>query len=253
MIRLLSITTFFALCLTIIFLCFPDGAEAQQIAIEGESGVVWFSRNDVRIPNEEGTKFDMMELMGDDAAPYYRIRLNVGMGDRHLVRVLYAPLVNTGTGRFDKEVFFQETNFQPDTPTKGTYRFNTYRLTWRYTFYDQGRWQLGGGLAGLIRDAKVELEQDDISDKKTDLGFVPLLHFYAKRNLNDRLFLASDVETLGSLQGRATDLALTLNYQLTQQWTLSAGYRLLEGGADVDEVYNFSWINYGLAAMIFSL
>lgn len=253
MIRLISITMIFALYLSVIFSCFPEKAEAQPIAIEGESGVVWFSRNDVRIPNEEGTKFNMMDLIGGNTAPYYRIRVNVGIGDRHLVRALYAPLAKTGTGRLNKDVFFQETNFRADIPTKGTYRFNTYRLTWRYTYYNQGRWQLGAGLAGLIRDAKVELEQDELSDNKTDLGFVPLLHFYAKRSLNDRLFFASDVETLGSLQGRATDLALTLNYQITRQWTLSAGYRLLEGGADVDEVYNFSWINYGLAAIAFNL
>ena len=27
-------------------------------------------------------------------------------------------------------------------------------------------------------------------------------------------------------------------------WTLTAGYRTVEGGADVDEVYTFAWLHY---------
>ncbi len=44
-----------------------------------------------------------------------------------------------------------------------------------------------------------------------------------------------------------------LDYSLRDRIVLSAGYRLLEGGADVDDVYNFSWINYGAAGLTIQL
>jgi hypothetical protein len=45
--------------------------------------------------------------------------------------------------------------------------------------------------------------------------------------------------------GRALDLALKLRYDLTDRWSVGGGYRMLEGGVDSDDVYNFSWFNYG--------
>jgi hypothetical protein len=40
------------------------------------------------------------------------------------------------------------------------------------------------------------------------------------------------------------DAALKLGYDIDRSWTVSAGYRTLEGGADVDEVYAFAWLHY---------
>jgi hypothetical protein len=33
---------------------------------------------------------------------------------------------------------------------------------------------------------------------------------------------------------------------------LKAGYRLLEGGADVEEVYNFAWLNFLVIGAVYS-
>jgi len=30
---------------------------------------------------------------------------------------------------------------------------------------------------------------------------------------------------------------------------VSAGYRTVEGGADVDEVYNFAWLHYAVGSL----
>lgn len=243
------------LLLIILLLTAPGNISAQDSGtaiIEAETGAVWFSRNDVRIPNEGGTKFDMIDLIGKGPSAYFRIRIGYHFSDRHYVRGLFAPLEVSGTAELDRDVFFNETTFASTTPTKGTYRFSTYRLTYRYTFYRTAPWTLGVGAAGLVRDAKIELEQNpienggDISDRDTDLGFVPLIHFMAKRDVSNRIAVTLDLETLGSLQGRATDLSLMMDYNVSDAVVLSAGYRLLEGGADVDQVYNFSWINYAV-------
>lgn len=211
-----------------------------------EAGFFWFSQNDVRIPDAGGTDFDMLNLITSNPAPYIRLSLIATFNERHTFRALFAPLQKIGAGMLDETVFFEETTFSADTPTDGLYRFNTYRLTYRYTFYDQNYWKLGAGAAGLIRDAKIELTQRDRSDSNTDLGFVPLLHMYAERQLGTRLSFALDAEGLASpgQQGRAIDAALLMTLKLMDNWDLTAGYRVLEGGVDVDEVYNFSWINF---------
>jgi len=230
-----------------LFLMNTTYSYGQTISLEAETGLVWFGRNDVRIPNDGGTGFDMLEIIGSNAVPYYRLRLNIRLGDRHMIRALIAPLSKIGTGIFDNEVFFEQTIFEAGVPIDGIYRFNTYRLTYRYIFYDSNNWILGAGVAALIRDAKIELIQPDRSDLNTDIGFVPLLHLYAERGFGTSFSLSFDAETLAGPQGRATDAALALSYRFSERWDASLGYRVLEGGADVDEVYNFSWINFAMA------
>ncbi len=232
--------------IVLLFICSPPSANSQDISFETEAGVLWFGKNDVRIPNEGGTDFDMIDLIGSDLVPYYRLRLNITFDDRHTIRLLAAPISKIGTGSLSQPVQFEETMFQADEPIDGTYRFNTYRITYRYTFYDRNNWTLGAGLTGLIRDAEVILDQPEQSDSKTDLGFVPLIHLYAQRGLGQQASLTFDGESLIGPQGRATDVSLTLAYSLTDNWSLYGGYRILEGGADVDDVYNFALINFGL-------
>lgn len=227
----------------------PTESSAQEFSLELETGGLWFGNNDVRIPNNGGTKFDMLDLIGSDVVPYLRFRLNAEFGDRHTLRFLAAPIRKIGTGLFEDPVFFEETNFEAGVATDGLYKFNTYRVTYRYTFYDEERWTLGAGAAALIRDAEVELTQPDRTDSNTDLGFVPLLHLYAEGRFSDRYSMILDIESLAATQGRATDASLTLNYSLSENWTLYTGYRVLEGGADVDEVFNFAWINFGLVGL----
>ena len=43
---------------------------------------------------------------------------------------------------------------------------------------------------------------------------------------------------------RAEDIFVGLGYLVRPQFTLKAGYRILEGGADVDSVYNFALVHY---------
>jgi len=45
-------------------------------------------------------------------------------------------------------------------------------------------------------------------------------------------------------QGRAEDVLVAVTYKLSDSFGIRAGYRILEGGADNDEVYNFSLFHY---------
>jgi hypothetical protein len=39
-------------------------------------------------------------------------------------------------------------------------------------------------------------------------------------------------------------VAAKFGYDLAENWSLSAGCRTLEGGADTDTIYTFAWLHY---------
>lgn len=233
------------------FLAFALSAVAPALAgelnLEVESGAVWFSRNDTRIPGDTGTTFDMLDLTGSGPEPYVRLYGTYAFNDRHALRVTIAPFEINGTGTLKENTTFEGEVFAADVPTKGTYKFNTYRLTYRWTFHDAARWRFGVGAAALVRDAEISLEQGSKKQSRDDLGVVPLLHFYGAYRFTDQLSLILDVEGTASSLGRAIDAALKARYEFDSNWYVSAGYRTLEGGSDNDDVYTFAWLHYALA------
>ena len=229
-----------------IILIIPSSAMAGKLDLQLESGGVWFSKNDVRIPGDVGTKFDMLDLTGNGPDPYVRVYATYDFNKRHALRLTLAPLEVEGTGRLNEDVTFKDDVFLADVPTKGTYQFNTYRLTYRWTFYDRERWRLGFGAAALVRDADITLEQGEKRQSRSDLGLVPLLHLYGEYRFNDHASVIIDIEGAWSPMGRAVDAALKAQYDFDSGWYVAAGYRTLEGGADNDDVYTFAWLHYAL-------
>jgi hypothetical protein len=104
--------------------------------------------------------------------------------------------------------------------------------------------RLGIGFTGKIRDAAISLEGGDQKSEKTNTGFVPLINFRAQWTISPRFGLLLDGDALAAPQGRAEDVILALTANATKSLQFKIGYRFLEGGADNDEVYNFTMINY---------
>lgn len=238
-------------CIIALFL-FVTAARAGSLNFEVEGGAAWFSKNDTRIDGDTGTKFDMLDLTGDGPDSYLRYYATYEFNDRHAVRLTLAPLETEGTGQFDRDVMFVDTVFPANINTRGTYKFNTYRLTYRWTFHDSKQWEWGVGGVALVRDAKISLAQSDRRDSSDDLGVVPLLHLYGAYRLRDDVSIILDVEGAWAPQGRAVDAALKARYDFDSGWNISAGYRTLEGGADNDDVYTFAWIHYALLSAGYS-
>jgi hypothetical protein len=141
--------------------------------------------------------------------------------------------------------------FEAGVPIEATYRFNSWRLTYSYQFYRSSRWAGWVGFTAKIRDAKIELEQEGTSAVKTDVGFVPLLHVRGWYRFASRWRLVLDIDALAGGPGRAEDVSLKLYADIDRHWSVSAGYRTVEGGADVDEVYNFAWLHYVVASVVY--
>jgi len=231
----------------------PSAAQGTPgLVVELEAGPVWQSRNEVQIPNDpSGTRFSLEGVAGSGPWPAGRLHLTWNLNRRHSLRVLLAPFSITETGAIPGQVRFAGETFQPDEPVEATYKFNSWRLGYGYRFMDREDLSLWVGFTAKLRDAKVELRQEGTRARDTDLGFVPLLFLAADKELAPHWRLRFDFNGLAGGPGRAFDTALKLAYDFGDRWGVTAGYRTLEGGADVDSVYSFAWLHYGVVSGVF--
>jgi len=239
--RLLSIAALLALAPHVAF------AQKDRFVLELEAGSTWQSKNDVQIPNDQtADRFDLTDILG--SGPWASFRLNGiwNIDERHGLRVVLAPLNIEERGRFDRDVRFDGQTFLADTPLDARFRFNSWRLGYRYQYFDANGWKLWVGATAKIRDAEITLRQGETRASDDDLGFVPLLHLAGEYQLGDRWHFEFDFDGLAGGPGRAIDLSLKLGYTLDEHWRITAGYRGLEGGADTDDVYSFAWFNTAL-------
>jgi len=217
----------------------------SRFSVELEGGPVWQARNDVQIPNDDtGTRFALDGLTGSGPFAAFRLYVEARLGSRHVLRLLVAPLSIEGTGTLAQPTEFDGVTFAAATPTTATYRFDSYRLTWAYRLIMDPSWSLDLGLTAKIRSAEIGLEQAGAAAAYDDIGFVPLLHVGAGWRPAPGWALVLDADGAAVSQGRAFDVSLLLRRDLSERWSLAGGYRTLEGGADVEDVYTFAWLNY---------
>jgi hypothetical protein len=222
-----------------------------------EGGPVFSGYNNVRIPGNTGTLFSLTEDLKAQTAFAYRVRVSKTFGDRHWVSVLVAPLQVHSYGTFDRDVLFAGRLFPAGFQMEGLYRFDSYRLTYRYGLVHTRRFSFDLGLTAKVRDAEISLNYTDgvmlPGAKKTNTGFVPLISFRADWSLSQRFGLVLDGDALGVPQGRAEDVTAALRFAVSDRIDVRAGYRVLEGGSDVDEVYGFALFHYAVAGITMRL
>lgn len=212
--------------------------------IDLEWGAAWQARNDVQSPNSaSGTRFALDGVTGSGPFSAPRVQLSWRLNPRDDLRLVAAPLRISEQGTLATAVRFEGASFSAGA-TSAVYRFDSYRATWRRTFHESPDWVLKAGVTGKIRDAEISLRQGSTSATRTDLGFVPLLHFYGQRQLSPSARLVFDADGLASPRGRAFDLSLRYMHDFQQGMSGFAGIRMLDGGADNDSVYNFARLNY---------
>jgi hypothetical protein len=207
-----------------------------------EGAAIWSSRNDVRIPPDTGTEFSIVDLIGSGPTGAVRVETTFQAAERHGLKFVYAPLRVTGRGTPSRPISFAGTTFAT-TPTDAEYQFSSYRVTYRYRVFDGDTWRWDVGFTGFVRDARVALRQAGAAAEDANVGFVPLGHVRGETRLNERWTLAMELDGAAAPQGRAFDFSATVNYQPTSRWIVAVGYRTIEGGADVNDVFTFAWLN----------
>jgi len=228
-------------------------AQVPKVVVELEGGPAWQSYNDVEIPNDgSATRFSLYDLVGAGPWPAGRLYVTWNVGERHGLRLLVAPFSLTETGVPNRDIRFVGRTYRAGQPLEATYTFNSYRLSYRYLAHSGDRTRAWVGLTAKVRDATIALRQNGISSRKDDLGFVPLLHLSGEWRFESDWRMVLDVDGLAGGPGRAIDAALKLGYELSRRWAMQAGYRMVEGGADVKAVYTFAWLHYAALSVVWT-
>ncbi len=227
----------------------PSVATAGEGNVEIETGVVFSARNDTRSPGDTGSTLSLTDDLSTDPTPVFRLRAGLRLGDRHVVTALYAPLRLTARGSVDRDIRFEDAMLPAGSPILAVYRFDSYRLTYRYSFVHRDDLEVAAGLTGKIRSAETSL-YGEMAGRKTNVGFVPLVNLHMEwKPRNSRFGLLFDADALAAPQGRAEDVLLAATWAMRDDVQLRLGYRTLEGGADNDEVYSFAWLHYAVASV----
>jgi hypothetical protein len=227
----------------------PAYAQDAALQAELEIGAVAASRNDVRIPGAGGTDLSLVDDLESPVAPVFRVRVGARFAERHVVTALFAPLRLNATGVLDRRVEFAGATFPAGSSVHALFRFDSYRLTYRYSFLRDEAFELAAGVTGKIRAAEISLYGAE-AGRKPNVGFVPLINVHLEWYPGGgELGLLVDADALVAPQGRAEDVLLAFSWTLREGLALHAGYRTLEGGADNDEVYNFTWLHYAVIGL----
>lgn len=231
-----------------ILLAAPAGAGQWRAELEG--GLAAQTRNDFRIPGDAGT---LVRLAEEEAGPFAAARASLtwDLTPRQSLRLLAAPLRVEADLVPSSPVAFRDLVFPEGQPARATYVFNSYRLTWAWRFPPGKKWSFRLGVTLKVRDAQIALAGRPGRTAKDDLGAVPLLHAAARYQASDRLALEVEADALAAPQGRAEDVSVKAVWRLSDRLEAAVGYRLLEGGADNDEVFTFAFFHYAVAGLRF--
>jgi hypothetical protein len=243
---------FSATCLVLI-LSFKVISLNAQASFDLETGAVGTGYNNVRIPGDQGTLFSLKDDLKSETEIFFRLRVSYTIKSRHTLSVLYAPLETASNGILPYNIFFEGVTFPANTDLTGNYKFNSYRLTYRYEIVKKPKFEFGLGFTAKIRDAKISLASSGLESEKTNVGFVPIINFRMLWKLDEKVAILLEGDALAAPQGRAEDVLIAATYRASNRFGLKAGYRILEGGADNDEVYNFALFNYASVGLFIYL
>jgi len=224
-----------------------------QGSFDFETGAVGTGYNNVRIPGDQGTLFSLKDDLISKTEIFLRLRASYTIKSRHTLSLLYAPLETVSTGNVPYDIIFEGVTFPANTDLTGTYKFNSYRFTYRYEIVVKPKFEFGLGFTAKIRDAKIALSSSALESEKTNVGFVPIINFRMLWKLDEKFGILLEGDALAAPQGRAEDVLIAATYSVSDRFGIKAGYRILEGGADNDEVYNFALFNYASVGLLIYL
>ena len=213
----------------------------ERFAAEVEAGPAWQLRNDFAVPGDRGT---LVRVEDRGPATAARVTLTWNMNERWSLRLLAAPLSIQSELTPDRPIAFQDATFPAGEPLRVDYRFDSYRVSALRHFERGGRWAFRAGATLKLRDAEIGLRSATRETSKSNRGLVPLLHAGARLRLSERIALDTEMDAAAAPQGRAVDALVRVEARATRSTWMYAGARMLDGGADNDEVNTFATFAY---------
>ena len=222
---------------------------SAEYVINLQGAAVFTEKNDIRIPGDSGTKFSLTDDLSADTTYTGRLEAGYIHKAKDYFGIIVAPLSVDSHGRVDRNIDYAGTTFPAGTDLKATFRFDSYRLTWRRKLVSRDDLDVWLGVSGNIRDAEISVEGGGQRATKANTGFVPLINFLIDWRFSQPWSLRASGDALVGPQGRAEDVLFAVTYDANAATKLFAGYRILEGGADNAEVYTFSLFHFAVAGV----
>jgi len=240
------------ICLIVFILCAAFQLSAQsgwKLRVMPE--VSFGGRNTVQRPNDsEGTRVSLnSEFERKNKATFSpRFELEYNYRRHHFIAT--AALVNDHfEGIAGKEIVYDGELFAMGNNLETKYKFNTYRLGYRYRLVDQPRFAFELGATVLFRDAYISMEGNTKKAKFSNFGVAPLISYYVEWKAAEKFSFLTYGDAFALKVGRAEDVFAGAKYQFTPLISANLGYRLLEGGSDGDRVFTmaaFHFISIGI-------
>ena len=236
----------------VLFVCLSSIFSTNaQTFLNLESGALFTTINDIR-NGYNGTLFSLKNDFQIPVSPFFRLRAGYLSNGKNHFSFLYAPLKIIGTETIEKDILFDGKTFKANMPIEVVYKFNSYRFTYNRRIISKDNFKFGLGLSAKIRDAGVTLQNSDQLSGNFSVGFVPLINLIANWNISQKMGVDFFGEGLAASKGRAIDLSLSGRYSFTKSLQGNFGYRMLEGGANGTNRYNFIQLHFFFASLNYS-
>jgi len=240
---------FATLLIALTFLLFGSAPVSAEYVLNLQGAAVFTEKNDIRIPGDSGTKFSLSDDLSADTEYTGRLEAGYIHKERDYFGIVVAPLSVDSHGHVDRNIDYAGTTFPAGTDLKATFRFDSYRFTWRRKLVARDDLDVWLGVSGNIRDAEISVEGGGQRATKANTGFVPLINFLVDWRFAKPWSFRATGDALVGPQGRAEDVLFALPYDISRATKVFAGYRILEGGADNAEVYTFSLFHFAVAGV----
>jgi hypothetical protein len=236
----------------ILFICLNFNLYANaQTFVNLESGAFFTEINDIRNGNN-GTLFSLKNDFQTPVSSFFRLRVGCLTNEKEHFSFLYAPLKIVETGTVDRDILFDGKNFKANIPVEAVYKFNSYRFTYNRRVINKDNFKLGIGLSAKIRDAGCSLKNREIFSENFTVGLAPLINLLANWDISQKMGIDFLGEGIAASKGRAIDISLSGRYSFSKNLQGNIGYRLLEGGANGTNGYNFIQLHFVFASLTYS-
>ena len=237
----------------ILFICLNANLAANaQTFVNLESGAFFTNINDIRY-GSNGTLFSLKNDFQTPVNPFLRLRIGYLTDEKNHFSILYAPLKIVETGTLANDILFDGNNFKANMPIEAVYMFNSYRFTYNRRIISKDNFNFGLGLSAKIRDAGVSLKNSELFKENFNVGFAPLINLIANWDISQKMGVNFFGEGIAASKGRAIDISLSGRYTFSESLQGNFGYRLLEGGANGTERYNFIQLHFIFASLNYSI
>ena len=237
----------------ILFICLNANlAVNAQTFVNLESGAFFTNINDIRY-GSNGTLFSLKNDFQTPISPFLRLRIGFLTDEKNHFSILYAPLKIVETGTLANDILFDGNNFKANMPIEAVYMFNSYRFTYNRRIISKDNFNFGLGLSAKIRDAGVSLKNSELFKENFNVGFAPLINLIANWDISQKMGVNFFGEGIAASKGRAIDISLSGRYTFSESLQGNFGYRLLEGGANGTERYNFIQLHFIFASLNYSI